>query len=60
MPLVHLANFPRSHVLAEWQNDERRHWYEQLVGKGRMLIRYDGRGTGGFPTGRPSISRLRR
>ena len=46
MPLVHLANFPWSHVQAEWQNDERRHWYEQLVGKGRMLIRYDGRGTG--------------
>ncbi len=46
MPLVHLANFPWSHVQAEWQNDERRHWYEQLAGKGRMLIRYDGRGTG--------------
>jgi class 3 adenylate cyclase len=34
-----------SHLQAEWQVPEIRHWYERLAAK-RMLVRYDGRGTG--------------
>ena len=44
-PLLHLPWFPLSHLQAEWQIPEIRHWYERLAAK-RMLVRYDGRGTG--------------
>jgi class 3 adenylate cyclase len=44
-PLVHLPWFPMSHLQAEWRVPELRHWYERLA-KGRMLVRFDGRGTG--------------
>jgi len=44
-PLVHLGWFPLSHLQVEWQIPEFRRWYERLAAK-RMLVRYDGRGTG--------------
>jgi class 3 adenylate cyclase len=45
MPLVHIPNFPFSHIQMEWQMPEWRRWYERLAEK-RMLVRYDWRGTG--------------
>ena len=44
-PLVYLPWFPLSHLQAEWQLPELRHWHERLA-EGRMLVRFDGRGTG--------------
>ena len=44
-PLVHLVNFPWSHLELEWRDPQRRRWYERLAEK-RTLIRYDPRGTG--------------
>jgi class 3 adenylate cyclase len=44
-PLVHLPNFPFSHIQLEWQLPEWRNWYEQLA-KRRTLVRYDCRGSG--------------
>jgi pimeloyl-ACP methyl ester carboxylesterase/DNA-binding CsgD family transcriptional regulator len=43
-PLLYLAGGPWSHVDL-WQIPESRRWYERLA-QGRMLIRYDVRGTG--------------
>jgi len=45
MPLVHMPRHPFSHVELEWQIPEMRRWYERLAQK-RMLVRYDGRGSG--------------
>jgi len=45
MPLVHMPRHPFSHVELEWQFPEMRRWYERLAHK-RMLVRYDGRGSG--------------
>jgi len=45
MPLVHMPRHPFSHVELEWQFPEMRRWYERLAQK-RMLVRYDGRGSG--------------
>lgn len=44
-PLVHMPWFPLSHLQAEWRLPELRHWHERLA-EGRMLVRFDGRGTG--------------
>jgi len=44
MPLVYTPMLS-SHCEMEWQDPELRSFYEQLA-KGRMLVRYDGRGTG--------------
>jgi class 3 adenylate cyclase/pimeloyl-ACP methyl ester carboxylesterase len=43
--LLYLPFTPFSHLQLEWQIPECRHWYEQLSA-GRMLVRFDGRGTG--------------
>jgi class 3 adenylate cyclase len=43
-PLVYAPLF-FSHIQLEWQFTEYRRWYQRLAAK-RMLIRYDGRGTG--------------
>jgi len=45
MPLVHMPRHPFSHIELEWQFPEIRRWYERVAQK-RMLVRYDGRGTG--------------
>ncbi len=45
MPLVVMPDHPWSHIEMEWQIPEIRRWYEQL-GRQRMLVRYDSRGTG--------------
>jgi class 3 adenylate cyclase len=45
MPFVHMPRHPFSHVELEWQFPEMRRWYERLAQK-RMLVRYDGRGSG--------------
>jgi class 3 adenylate cyclase len=45
MPLVAMPGAPWSHIQLEWQSPEFRRWYERMAEK-RMLIRYDGRGTG--------------
>jgi class 3 adenylate cyclase len=45
MPLVNPPTYPASHLELEWQIPEIRHWEERLAQK-RMLVRYDGRGTG--------------
>ena len=44
LPLVYAPLF-FSHIQLEWQFTEYRRWYQRLAAK-RMLIRYDGRGTG--------------
>ncbi len=44
-PLVHVPRHPISHIELEWQFPEIRRWYERLTEK-RMLVRYDGRGSG--------------
>jgi len=44
MPLVEMPSGEFSHLQLEWQTPARR-WYEGLAAK-RMLVRYDGRGTG--------------
>jgi class 3 adenylate cyclase/pimeloyl-ACP methyl ester carboxylesterase len=45
MPLVIMPLIPFSHIQLEWQMPEMRRWYERMVEK-RMVIRFDGRGTG--------------
>ena len=45
MFLVRIPRHPISHVELEWQFPEIRRWYERLAGN-RMLVRYDGRGSG--------------
>ncbi len=45
MPLVQMPTGPFSNIQREWQWPEWRHFYERLAEK-RMLVRYDGRGTG--------------
>jgi class 3 adenylate cyclase len=45
MPLVGAPNIPFSHIQLERQVPEYRSWHDRLAQK-RMLIRYDGRGTG--------------
>jgi len=45
MPLVYMPKHPFSHIELEWQFPEMRRWYERLAQK-RMLVRYDGRGSG--------------
>ncbi len=42
---VHMFNFPVSHVRSEWQDPDRRRWYERLAER-RMIVRFDHRGTG--------------
>ncbi len=44
-PLVYVPRLPYSHIQMEWQIPEWRAWHERLSAK-RMLVRYDGRGTG--------------
>src|SRR3989304_1748431 len=44
-PLVYMPPFPFSHIQLEWQNPERRRWYQCLAEK-RKVIGYDVRGTG--------------
>ena len=43
-PLVYMAGGPWNHIEL-WEVPECRRWYERLAPK-RMLVRYDGRGTG--------------
>ena len=45
MPLVSMTIIPFSHCQLEWQFPEIRAWCERLAEK-RMLVRYDGRGSG--------------
>ena len=45
MPGVTMPAGPLSHIQLEWQWPEWRHFYERVTAK-RMLVRYDGRGTG--------------
>ena len=46
MPLVHMPfELSLSHIQLEWQWPETRRWYERLAEQ-RMVVRYDGRGTG--------------
>ena len=45
MPLVVMASPPFSHIQLEWQWPQWRRSYEQLAEK-RMVVRYDGRGSG--------------
>jgi class 3 adenylate cyclase len=44
-PFVGMPTIPMSHIQFEWQIPEIRRWYERLAEK-RMLVRYDGRGSG--------------
>ena len=44
-PLVQMPPIPWSHIQLEWQAPQARRWYERLARK-RMLVRYDGRGSG--------------
>ena len=52
-PLVAMPSMPWSHLQLEWSIPELRRWYEEL-GRGRMLLRYDGRGFG--PSQRDVVS----
>ena len=45
LPLIVMASPPFSHIQLEWQWPEWRRSYEQLAEK-RMVVRYDGRGSG--------------
>ncbi len=45
MPLLSMPNPPFSHIQLEWQIPEWRR-YEERLAEGRMLVRYDGRGSG--------------
>ncbi len=45
MPGVMMPGGPLSHIQLEWQWPEWRHFYKRFAEK-RMLVRYDGRGTG--------------
>ena len=44
-PLVYMPRMPWSHIQLEWQRPDFRGLYERLAEQ-RMLVRYDGRGTG--------------
>jgi class 3 adenylate cyclase len=44
-PLVAMPSMPWSHLQLEWTIPEVRDWYES-IGRGRTLVRYDGRGFG--------------
>jgi class 3 adenylate cyclase len=44
-PFVHMPRHLFSHIGLEWQFPEIRRWHERLAEK-RMLVRYDGRGSG--------------
>jgi class 3 adenylate cyclase/pimeloyl-ACP methyl ester carboxylesterase len=44
-PLIAMPSMPWSHLQLEWSIPEIRRWYEE-VGRGRSLVRYDGRGFG--------------
>jgi class 3 adenylate cyclase len=44
-PLIAMPSMPWSHLQLEWSIPELRRWYEDL-GRGRLLVRYDGRGFG--------------
>ncbi|OGO47400.1 MAG: hypothetical protein A2W34_03495 [Chloroflexi bacterium RBG_16_64_32] len=44
-PFVHIPGVPWSHIQLEWQYHRGRVWFEGLA-RGRMLVRYDGRGSG--------------
>ena len=44
-PLVSMTVYPFSHCQLEWQFPEIRAWVERLAEK-RMIVRFDGRGTG--------------
>ena len=44
-PLVSLPSVPFSHIQLEWDDPEVQAWYQRLA-QNRMLVRYDGRGTG--------------
>jgi class 3 adenylate cyclase len=44
-PFVYMSAIPFSHIQLEWQEVERRRWYERLAEK-RKLVRYDARGVG--------------
>ena len=45
MPLVRIPSAPFTHLEMEWQFPELRDWAQRLAAK-RMLVRYDGRGSG--------------
>ena len=45
VPFVYLPFTPFSHLQLEWQIPQCRRWYELLAAQ-RMLVRFDGRGTG--------------
>src|SRR3972149_341991 len=45
MPFVLMAEPSLSHIQLEWQISPLRRWYEGMAEK-KMLVRYDGRGTG--------------
>ena len=45
MPFVYMPWMGISHIELEWQFPEIRRWYERLAQK-RILVRYDGRGSG--------------
>jgi class 3 adenylate cyclase len=44
-PLVMMPSMPWSHLKEEWAIPEVAHWFNEM-GRGRRLIRYDGRGFG--------------
>ena len=44
-PLIAMPSMPWSHLQFEWSIPEIRRWYEDL-GRGRSVVRYDGRGFG--------------
>src|SRR3970040_175582 len=37
MPLVYMPPFPFSHIQLEWQNPERRRWYQCLAEKRKVI-----------------------
>lgn len=44
-PLIAMPSMPWTHLQLEWSIPEIRRWYQDL-GRGRSLVRYDGRGFG--------------
>jgi class 3 adenylate cyclase len=44
-PLIAMPSMPWTHLQLEWSIPEIRRWYEHLA-RGRLLLRYDGRGFG--------------
>src|SRR3990172_6267333 len=45
IPVVSLPPTPWSHIQLEWQDPDYRRWYDGLA-RGKMLVRYDSRGSG--------------